>query len=77
MNDNYLNTEEAIRTGSRNFVEKHLRNNEFLAEFFRTEKIDELLDNHLSRKAHEPNKITALLTLSLWARMFLDNQRPQ
>lgn len=76
MNDNYLNTHEAISTGSRDFVEKHIRNNEFLAEFFKMEKINELLDNHLSGKAHEPSKITALLTLALWGKMFVENEKP-
>jgi hypothetical protein len=76
MNDNYLNTHEAISTGSREFVEKSIRNNDFLAEFFKIEKVNELLDNHLSGKAHEHNKITALLTLALWGRMFVENEKP-
>lgn len=76
MNDNYLNTHEAIKTGSRDFVEKSVRNNEFLAEFFKMEKINELLDDHINGKAHEPSKITALLTLALWGKMFVDNEKP-
>ncbi|MDL1969041.1 MAG: asparagine synthase-related protein [Deltaproteobacteria bacterium] len=76
MNDNYLNTHEAIKTGSRDFVEKSVRNNEFLAQFFKIERVNELLDNHLSGKAHEPSKITALLTLALWSKMFVENEKP-
>lgn len=76
LNDNYHNTHEAIRTGSREFVEKSIRNNEFLAEFFKMEKINELLDDHMNGKAHEPSKITALLTLALWGKMFVDNEKP-
>ena len=76
LNDNYLNTHEAIKTGSRDFVEKHIRNNEFLAEFFKMERVNQLLDNHMNGKAHEPSKITALLTLALWGKMFVDNEKP-
>ena len=76
LNDNYYNTHEAIRTGSRNFVEKSIRKNEFLAEFFKMKKVDELLNDHMSGKAHEPTKITALLTFGLWGKMFADNQKP-
>ena len=76
MNDNYLNTHEAIMTGSRDFVEKHIRNNEFLAEFFKMDRVNELLDNHMSGKAHEPSKITALLTVALWGKMFVENEKP-
>ena len=76
MNDNYLNTHEAIKTGSRDFVEKSIRNNEFLAEFFNMERVNQLLDDHISGKAHEPTKITALLTLALWGKMFVENERP-
>ncbi len=76
MNDNYQNTHEAIRTGSRDFVEKSIRDNEFLAQFFKMTKLNELLDNHISGKVHEPTKITALLTFALWGNMFVDNQKP-
>ena len=76
MNDNYLNTHEAISTGSRDFVEKSIRNNQFLAEFFKMEKINELLDNHMNGKAHEQSKITALLTFALWGKMFVENEKP-
>jgi hypothetical protein len=76
MNDNYLNTHEAIKTGSREFVEKSIRNNEFLAEFFKMDRVNELLDNHMGGKAHEPGKITALLTLALWGKMFVENEKP-
>lgn len=76
MNDNYHNTHEAIRTGSRDFVEKCIRNNDFLSEFFKMEKLNEVLDNHISGKVHEPTKITALLTFALWGKMFVDNQKP-
>ena len=75
MNDNYLNSHEAIRTGSRDFVEKSIRNNEFLAEFFKMDRVNELLNNHMSGKAHEPSKITALLTLALWGKMFVENEK--
>ena len=76
MNDNYLNTRAATRTGSRDFVERSIRNNEFLAQFFKIESVNELLDNHLSGRAHEPSKITALLTLALWGKMFVENEKP-
>jgi asparagine synthase (glutamine-hydrolysing) len=76
LNDNYHNTHEAIRTGSRDFVEKSIRNNEFLAQFFKMRKLNELLDNHINGKVHEPTKITALLTFALWGKMFVDNQKP-
>ena len=76
MNDNYLNAHEAIRTGSRDFVEKSIHNNEFLAEYFKIDRVNELLDNHMNGKAHEPSKITALLTLALWGKMFVENEKP-
>ena len=75
MNDNYLNTHEAIRTGSRDFVEKSIRNNEFLAEYFKMERVNQLLDDHMNGNAHEPGKITALLTLALWGKMFVENEK--
>jgi len=40
------------------------------------DRVNELLDNHMSGKAHEPSKITALLTFALWGKMFVDNEKP-
>ncbi|MDY7035594.1 MAG: asparagine synthase-related protein [Thermodesulfobacteriota bacterium] len=33
MNDNYLRAHEAVQNGSRNFIENHIRNNDFLYNF--------------------------------------------
>ena len=76
LHDNYLMSGEAIRTGSRDFVEKSIRNNKFLAEFFKIDRVNRLLDDHMNGKAHEPGKITALLTLALWGKMFVENEKP-
>lgn len=74
MNDNYLNTHEAIKTGSREFVEKHIRNNEFLAEYFNMDRVHQMLDGHMSGKSNEYGKITALLTISLWYKLFIEGE---
>ena len=74
MNDNYLNTAEAIRTGSRDFVVEHIRDNPFLAEYFHMDRIHQMLDNHMSGRVNEYGKITALLTLSLWHKLFIEGK---
>ncbi len=76
MNDNYLNTDEAIRTGSREFVIKHIKENAFLAEYFNMDRVQKMLDDHMSGKSNEYGKITALLTLSLWHKLFVENEKP-
>ncbi len=72
MNDNYLNTAEAIRTGSKDFVMKQIKENPFLAEYVNMDRIHQMLDDHIHGKCNEYNQITALLTLSLWHRLFID-----
>ena len=74
MNDNYLNTGEAIRNGSRDFVTKHIKDNPFLAEYFNMDRVHQMLDNHMNGKADEHSKITALLTLSLWHKLFIERE---
>ena len=74
MNDNYLNTSEAIRTGSRDFVIKHIRDNPFLDEYFNMDRVHQMLDDHMSGRADEYGKITALLTLSLWHKLFVEGK---
>ena len=74
MNDNYLNTNEAIRTGSRDFVMKHIKDNPFLAEYFNMDRVHQMLDDHMNRKSNEYGKITALLTLSLWHKLFVEKK---
>lgn len=74
MNDNYLNTDEAIRTGSRDFVMKHIKDNTFLAEYFNMDRIHQMLDAHMGGKVNEYGKITALLTLSLWHKLFIEGK---
>jgi asparagine synthase (glutamine-hydrolysing) len=76
MNDNYLNTDIAIRTGSRDFVMKHIKDNDFLAAYFNMDRVHQMLDGHLSGKSNEYAKITALLTLSLWHKLFVENEKP-
>lgn len=74
MNDNYLNTDEAIRTGSKDFVIKHIKDNPFLSVYFNMDKVHQMLDEHMSRKSNEYGKITALLTLSLWHKLFIEGE---
>ncbi len=76
MNDNYLNTDQAIRTRSRDFVIKHIKNNPFLAEYFNMDRVHQMLDDHMNGKSNEYGKITALLTLALWSKMFVENEKP-
>lgn len=74
MNDNYLNSEAAIRTGSKNFVTRHIKGNQFLAEYFNMDQIHLMLDDHMGGKNGSQGKITALLTLSLWHKLFVDGE---
>lgn len=74
MNDNYINSASAIRGGSREFVIKNIRNNDFLAEYFKMEKVHEMLDNHMEGKKDEQMKILALLTLALWHKLFIEGE---
>jgi asparagine synthetase B (glutamine-hydrolysing) len=74
MNDNYLNTAEAIMTGSKDFVIKHIKNNPFLDEYFNMDRVHKLLDDHMSGKVNEYGKITALLTLALWHKLFVEGR---
>ncbi len=74
LNDDYLNTAEAIRTGSRDFLIEHIKNNLFLAEYFDMDRIHEMLDDHITGKSNEYGKITALLTLSLWHKLFIEGK---
>jgi asparagine synthetase B (glutamine-hydrolysing) len=74
MNDDYLKTNEAIRTGSRDFVVKHIKDNPFLAEYFKMDRVHQMLDDHMNRKSNEYGKITALLTLSLWHKLFVEKK---
>jgi asparagine synthase (glutamine-hydrolysing) len=74
--DDYRRSNEAIRTGSRDFVEQMLRDSEIVAEFFHIDKVNEMLNNHFSGKAKEYLKISALLTFAIWARMFVENKKP-
>jgi asparagine synthase (glutamine-hydrolysing) len=72
LNDNYLNSGNAIRSGSRDFVVSHIKNNPFIAEYFSLNHVHQMLDNHLAGKRNEYGKITALLTLSLWHNLFIE-----
>jgi asparagine synthase (glutamine-hydrolysing) len=74
MNDNYLNTDKGIRTGSRDFIIKHISGNPFLADYFNMDRIHQMLDDHMSGKSNEYGKITALLTLSLWHKLFIEGK---
>ena len=74
MNDNYINSADAIRTGSREFVFRHIKNDPFLSEFFNMDEIRRMLADHLSGRSNEYGKITALLTLSLWHKQFIENR---
>ena len=74
MNDNYMNSDTAIREGSREFVVKHIKENPFLSEYFNMDKLHQLLDEHMSGKRNEHGKITALLTLSLWHKLFVEGE---
>ncbi|OEU63061.1 MAG: hypothetical protein BBJ57_12605 [Desulfobacterales bacterium PC51MH44] len=76
MNDNYLNSGVAAREGSRQFVIKHIRDNSFLSEYFKMDRVHQLLDEHMSGKKDEYGKVTALLTLSLWHKLFVENEKP-
>lgn len=73
-NDNYLNTDMAIRTGSKDFVISHISRNPFLAEFFNMDKVHRLLDDHMNGAADEYGKLTALLTLALWHKLFVEGK---
>lgn len=73
-NDNYLNTNTAIKTDSKDFVVSHIKDNPFLAEYFRMDKVNELFENHMSGRKNEYGKITALLTLSLWHELFVEGK---
>jgi asparagine synthetase B (glutamine-hydrolysing) len=72
MHDNYLKSNEAIRTGSKDFVLKNIKNNSFLAEFFDMDKVHKLLDDVIGGNNNDYGKITALLTLSLWHSLFVE-----
>ncbi len=74
MNDNYLNTAETIRTGSRDFVIRNIKDNPFLSEYFNMDRVHQMLEDHMSGKADEYSKITMLLTLSLWHKLFIEGK---
>lgn len=76
MNDDYIRSNEAIRTGSSDFVEKVLRNNEIIAEYFNIDRVNQMLDDHFKGKANEYAKITALLTFALWGKLFIKGEIP-
>lgn len=71
MKDSYLNTDEAIRAGSKDFVVSHIMNNPFIAEYFNIDRVHHMLDSHMSKTGNEYRKIMALLTLSLWHKLFI------
>ena len=73
MHDNYINSGEAIRTGSRDFVISHIKDNAFLAQFFNMDRVHKMLDDHMNGKIDEKSKITALLTFALWGKLFVDD----
>ncbi|MBE9572974.1 MAG: hypothetical protein IMF11_20305, partial [Proteobacteria bacterium] len=74
LNDNYMNSDAAIRGGSRDFVAKHVKDNPFLSEYFNMDKVHQMLAEHMSGKRNEYGKITALLTLSLWHKLFVEGE---
>lgn len=74
MNDSYLNISEAIRAGSKDFVVSHIISNPFIAEYFNIDRVHQMLDNHMSKTSNEYRKITALLTLSVWHKLFIEGR---
>jgi asparagine synthase (glutamine-hydrolysing) len=72
-NDNYLRSGEAIRRGSRDFIVSNIRNSSFLKEYLETDRINQMLDDHINERQYSPRKITTLLTLSLWHKLFVEN----
>ena len=74
MNDNYMNTDNAIRNGSRDFVLSNIRDNPFLSEYFDMDRVHKMLEEHMDCKRNEYGKIMALLTLSLWHKLFVEGQ---
>ncbi len=70
MNDNYIRSAEAIRSGSREYVVDHIKGCPLIEEFFVRCEVDRMIDSHLSGTSHNQMKILSLLTLSLWNRLF-------
>lgn len=71
MNDNYLNADESVRR-SGVFVAGLLNDNPFLSEYLRMERVRSILDGHLRGEVNEYGKLTTLLTLALWHRLFVE-----
>ncbi|HEY4706123.1 MAG TPA: asparagine synthase-related protein [Thermodesulfobacteriota bacterium] len=74
MNDNYMDIDNALRNGSKEFVLSRIRGNDFLAQYFDMDRVGRLLDAHMSGERNEYGKITALLTLSLWHGLFIEGK---
>jgi asparagine synthase (glutamine-hydrolysing) len=70
-NNNYLNSDYAIRTGSKDFVMRCIKDNIFLTEYLYMDKVINLLEEHLNGKKDEREKITKILTLSIFSNIFL------
>lgn len=72
----YSHPNESIRTGSREFFLKKLKNNPFLAEYFDMDQLHNLLNDHMDGKTYQEELLCALLAFALWAEIFIDGSEP-
>jgi len=69
----WVRYDDWLRTGSRDFVEKHLRSNPYLEDLFEMDKVRQLVDDHMNGRADIYGKLCILLTFALWRGRFVDN----
>lgn len=72
----YIHPNESIRTGSREFFLKKLKNNSFLSQYFDMDHLHKLLDAHMTGKTNQEEMLCALLAFALWAEIFIDGREP-
>lgn len=70
LND-YRNAAQAIRKGSRGFVLEAFRDSGLKNEFFKSERLDELVRGFLSNGSNQYEKVCYPLTFFVWAEAFL------
>ncbi len=68
----YIHPNESIRTGSRDFFLKKLKNNSFLSEYFDMDYLHNLLDAHMNGQTNQEEILCSLLAFALWGKIFIN-----
>lgn len=73
MNDNYIQSANAIRNGSKEYVIDIIKSSPIICDYFNINEVSRMIDNHLNEKTNDQMKILSLLTIALWHKMFIES----